>query len=190
MTMIGRSGRLLRRRSSSAIPLMPGMRTSVIRTSGTASPSASSRCSARSKLRVSISACLSAFSSTQRTDWSSSTIQTVNGRLAMCASLFERNAHKEHRLAGPAFEFDESTVTTDQLLGGRQAKAGSLRATGHQRVEHRVLQFGWYTGAVIFDFYRCYDSMTHVADSEVGHRAAAQRNRPLSVERSRRVSNK
>ena len=98
---------------------MPGIRTSVIRTSGESSPTArsiaSSRCSARSKLRDFIPAWLSAFSSTQRTDWSSSTTQTYRGLLDMAIHrhLLQGDTDQEHGSSRPAFKFYESAVSTD-----------------------------------------------------------------------------
>ncbi len=141
MTMIGRSGCELRRRSSSAMPLIPGMRTSVISTSGALWSSASRTCSARSKVCVSISACRSALSSTQRTDWSSSTTQTlsecsvIHTRLA----LLERYAQVEDGAAGPALEFDQAAVAADEFLRRGKSEPGAFRAAGDQRIEHGVL---------------------------------------------------
>ena len=56
VTMTGIFGCVRVRRFISVMPSMPGMRTSVRRTSGWECSIASRRCSARSKLRVSISA--------------------------------------------------------------------------------------------------------------------------------------
>src|SRR5210317_1200863 len=108
----------------------------------------------------------------------------------MCAALIEWNAHKEHRLAGATFELDKSAVTADQLLGGRQAKAGPFGPAGHQRVEDRILQLDGYARTIILDFYRCNHPVAHVADSEVGYGSAAQRDRSLPIQRGRGVSHK
>jgi hypothetical protein len=65
--------------SSSFRPLAPGMRTSVMSTSGSARPSAASALSACSKARGCMPPCRRAFSSTQRIEASSSTSQTSSG---------------------------------------------------------------------------------------------------------------
>ena len=67
----------LRDRLRNSLADVPGIRISVTRTSGCCSPNASSSSPARSKLRVSIPSPCNAFSSTQRIDESSSTIQTT-----------------------------------------------------------------------------------------------------------------
>ena len=60
--------------------------------------------------------------------------------------------HLENGTTGATFKLDQATMTTDQFLRSRQAQAGTFRLAGDQRIKHRVLQFRFDAGAVIFDF--------------------------------------
>ena len=75
MMMTGRSRCLALIFASSSMPEPPGIRMSDTSTCGASSSSAASTSRALVKLRTTNSSRVSAFSSTKRIDWSSSTIQ-------------------------------------------------------------------------------------------------------------------
>ena len=95
----------------------------------------------------------SAFSSTQRIERSSSTIQTAFHRAspaARCRSRrhcivtsdlphqprlaeFQRQQNREHRAAGNALAFDRAAVLRDERLRERQPEAAAAFAPRHQR---------------------------------------------------------
>jgi hypothetical protein len=78
MMMMGNCGCCARSRASSSSPLTPGMRMSLSSTSGAPLSNSSSSSAAPGKLVTRKPAPLSAFSSTQRIAWSSSTTQTLS----------------------------------------------------------------------------------------------------------------
>src|SRR5512139_900683 len=125
------------------------MRMSVTRTSGAPWRSAASAASAWSNERVSSPACLSARSSTQRIDASSSTTQTSSALAEFM--VVERQENGEDGVAGPAVEFDQPVVATDEVLGDREAEPGAALAAGDQRVEDRVLEVRGHSRAVVLD---------------------------------------
>src|SRR5690606_34347836 len=110
----------------------------------------SSKCSARSKVRVPKPAWRYARSSTQRTDWSSSTTQTSSS-CAIVRLLREREADEEHRPAGPAFELDQAPVACDEVLRHRQAQPGAVRPPGDERIEHGIGELRRNAGTVVLD---------------------------------------
>ena len=81
-------------------------------------------------------------------------------------------------------------MTTDQLLRGRQSKAGAFGSAGDQRIEDRVLQIGGYARSVILNFDRGDDAMSYVADREVRYGAAAQREGAMAIQRRDRITHK
>ena len=87
MMITGRRGCSSRICASRSRPLAPGMRISEMITSGCCRPRRPMTLSALSKLTVVMPSCCRAFSSTQRMERSSSTIQTVSDRLMVNALL-------------------------------------------------------------------------------------------------------
>ncbi len=63
-----------------------------------------------------------------------------------------------------------------------------MRVAGNQRIKNGVLELNRNAGSVVLDLYRRDDAVPCVSDREIGHRAAPQRDRALSVQRRRRVS--
>src|SRR5512139_2936571 len=112
------------------------MRMSVTRTSGAPWRSAASAASAWSNERVSSPACLSARSSTQRIEASSSTIQTSSALAEFM--VVERQEDGEYGAAGPAVELDQAVMTTDEVLRDGEPEAGAALAACDQRIEHGV----------------------------------------------------
>ena len=72
-------------------------------------------------------------------------------------------------------------MAAKQLLCRRQAKAGSVRASGNQRVENRVLHVHRNTWSIIFDFYGRNNAVSCIADRKVCYRATAQRQCSLAI---------
>src|SRR5690606_3994639 len=117
--------------------LRPGMRMSVISTSGRDSRSAVSAGSACSKAVAFMPAWRNARSSTQRMEASSSTTQTSRG-LMFCD--MEGQQQGEDGGAWAAVELDQSIVATGQVLRHGQAQAGPIGASGDQGIEQRIAQ--------------------------------------------------
>src|SRR5262245_16254433 len=181
MTITGSRGRLARISSSSSRPLRPGMRMSVTSTSGSSRRSALSAASDSSNSVVAMPPCLSARSSTQRIEASSSTTQTLSivGELI----VVKRQQDREHRAPGSAFELDEPVVAPDQVLRHREAEPRAAGAPGHERIEDRVLELGSDAGSVILDLDAGHDAKAAAADARVGERARAQHDATLLTDR-------
>ena len=107
-------------------PSIPGMRMSVIKTSGNSEAlviNASSTLAGAAKPRTSIVSRCNAFSSTQRTESSSSTTHTLIFSLVFIMDvstisrwLNNRQIHHEHCPAWSRFVFDQSLLPVNQIL--------------------------------------------------------------------------
>ena len=117
---------------SSLRPSVPGMRTSVISTSGRRSASATS---AAPHHRKTWTPCgpAQARSTTERIDASSSTTET--SVVCPCAILHRSTAKR--RCVRPAVEFDDPAVARRDVLGNGETEPGAARARGHERIENR-----------------------------------------------------
>src|SRR5688572_15340707 len=180
MTITGRRGRFARISSSSWRPLRPGMRISVTSTSGSSRRNALSTASDSSNKVVLMPPCLSARSSTQRIDASSSTTQT----LSMFAEpvVVEGQQDREHGASGPALELDQAVVAADQVLCNGEAKAGAARAPRHKRIEDRVLELHRNARSVVLDLDAGDDAVVAAADACIGERARAQHDATLRAD--------
>src|SRR5262245_15357495 len=150
MTMTGNSGWLARICVSNSRPLRPGMRMSVMSTSGRSRRNAASAVSAWSNAVADIPPWRSARSSTQRMEASSSTSQTLRGFSEMD---MERQQDRELGETGTALELDQAVVTADQVLRDRQTEARAVGTSGHQRVEKSVAQSIGYARTVVFELH-------------------------------------
>src|SRR6188474_11588 len=177
MTITGRRGRLARISSRSCRPLRPGMRISVTSTSGSSRRNALSTASDSSNNVVLMPPCLSARSSTQRIEASSSTTQT----LSMFAEpvVVEGQQDREHGAPGPTLELDQAVVAADEVLSYGEAKAGAARAPRHERIEDRVLELRWNARSVVFNLDAGDDAVAAAADARIGERARAQHDSTL-----------
>src|SRR6188474_1814101 len=177
MTITGRRGRLARISSRSCRPLRPGMRISVTSTSGSSRRNALSTASDSSNNVVLMPPCLSARSSTQRIEASSSTTQT----LSMFAEpvVVEGQQDREHGAPGPTLELDQAVVAADEVLSYGEAKAGAARAPRHERIEDRVLELRWNARSVVLNLDAGDDAVAAAADARIGERARAQHDSTL-----------
>src|SRR5579863_1615409 len=120
------------RRSS---PLRPGMRMSVMRTSGASERKAINTLSAWSKHFAAMPLPFSAFSSTHRIEASSSTYQTCSGFAFMSRGV-HRQRDDEYGPARRAVEFDQTSVTADEVLRDAESQSRTVGAPRHQRIEN------------------------------------------------------
>ena len=146
MMMTGRSRCLALIFDSSSMPEPPGMRMSRHQHLRRSVSRAASTSRALVKLRTTNSSRVSAFSSTKRIDWSSSTIQMgfmrsdprrTSAREAVGkATSGEGNHDLEDRAAGLAFKFDGAMVLLDEGLRKRESESRAAFAARH-RAERR-----------------------------------------------------
>src|SRR5512135_2925677 len=186
MTITGRRGRFARISSSNSRPLRPCMRMSVTSTSGTPWRSAASAASACSNARVSRPACLSARSSTQRMEASSSTIQTSSALAEFMVVEWQEDG--EDGAPRTAVELDQPVVAADEVLRDGEAEAGAALAARDERIEHGVLDFAGHPGAVVLDLDARDDAIAPAADARVRERPRAQHDAPAGAHRLDRVA--
>src|SRR5262245_54571083 len=168
MTMTGSLGRDSWISCSNSRPLLPGMRISVINTSGTSALNASRAASACSKVFASIPLCLSARSSTQRMDASSSTSQTCRGLTAM--RILDGQKDGKHSVSRHALELYEPVVPDHQILGNGQPQPASLLSSGHQRIEQCVANVRRHARAIVFELDAGYQTVARGTDALIGQR--------------------
>src|SRR5918995_133450 len=178
MTMTGSSGWLARICVSNSRPLRPGMRMSVINTSGRSRRKAASAVSAWSKAVGDIPPWRSARSSTQRMEASSSTSQTLRGFSEMD---MERQQDRELGQTGTTLELDQAFVATDQILRDRKTEPRAVGAPGHEWIEERVAQMVGHARTVVFELDAGDEPVTARADVDVGQRARAQHDAALAA---------
>src|SRR5678815_3613187 len=179
MTMTGSAGWLARICVSSSSPLRPGMRISVISTSGRSRRNAASAVSAWSNAVGAIPPWRSARSSTQRIEASSSTSQTLRG----FTEVDDMEGQQDRKLgqAGPALELDQAIVTAHQVLRDREPESGAIRTPGDERIEQRLAQVVGHARPVVFELHARDQAMTAGADVHVGQRARAQYDATLAA---------
>jgi len=117
-------------------------------------------------------ACLSARSSTQRIEASSSTSQTFRVFAEFIA--VERKEDAEHGAAGPAVELDQAVVPADEVLCDSEPESGAALPPRHERIENGVLELRGHAWAVVLDLDAGDDAIAAAADARVGERARAQ----------------
>src|SRR6185369_2039625 len=143
MMMTGKPGCFSLTLLSRSRPEPPGMRMSLTRTCGPSSSACIACMTSRAfvKLRDGSSSRSNAFSSTNRMDWSSSTIQMGFMRLRACRprwaapSSGQRDHDLEHGPARFAVAFDQSQVLLDIGLRQREPETRTAFAPRYQRVE-------------------------------------------------------
>src|SRR5471030_206153 len=102
---------------------------------------------------------VSARSSTQRMELSSSTIQTIPRCIR--TSLANRQENREFGVSWPTVKFNFTRMLINQTARDGQAQTcASLAATDHG-VKKGVLQMGRYAGAVIFNIDTGRQTITH-----------------------------
>ena len=116
--------------------LAPGMRMSDTSTCGASSSSARRHSAAEANARTSKPSRASAFSSTQRIDWSSSTIQTA----FMCSSSLQAKRQQDAEVGASwlALAFDQAAVLLHEGLCQSQPEPASAVAARHQRERRSV----------------------------------------------------
>jgi hypothetical protein len=159
ITMTGRPGCFSLTAASRSRPDSPGMRMSETSTCGLSSSNAASASRPLAKLRVARFSRARAFSSTQRIDASSSTIQIgfmyfsasrediIIGPRPHCARcLWQRDQDAEIRQSRPAFALDQTQVLLHEGLRQRQPEAAAAFAPGDERIEDAVADLGAMPG--------------------------------------------
>src|SRR5580698_4645548 len=201
MMMTGRPGSFSRTVCSNSRPEPPGMRISDTSTCGLSCSSAVNASRTPEKLRVAKFSRARAFSSTQRMDWSSSTIQigfiwfgeclrvvrckpvetvrreyVLHGdrRPASSASAFERQHDLEFSAARPAFHFDQAIMLLDKCLGERQAKSTAIFPARYERIKDPVPDVLGNAGAVVTDMQDQCQFMQALADRDLASDARTQ----------------
>src|SRR6218665_1950300 len=169
------------------------MRMSLTKTCGPSSSlAASSACRTSRglvKLRTGRSSRASAFSSTKRMDWSSSTIQMgfmpacewlhpVGGPLAWLEPVhrlrsWQGDQDSEDRASGLALAFDGAVVLLNEGLGQGEPQARSTFPARHQRVEDPISQGLRDTRAVVLNMQdKCQPVQMAVDCHAPGHARA------------------
>ena len=132
-----------------------------------------------------IDAASSAFSRTQRTDASSSTIQTFSCRFAFISGL-QRQAHDMNNVLPGS---DSNSISPPCRLTRSCASASPSPVPpsrpGHERQKNRIFDIGRNSRTVIFDFDIEHNAVTTGADNIVRQCPRAQRNRARSDRRPR-----
>src|SRR5262245_5863635 len=127
-----------------ASPSVPGIRISVITTSGSSLCSALIASSALPKVETCKSACCNARSRTQRIDWSSSMTQILSCfTIQTLRCVIEGEKNREYGFAGFAVALDQAAVQVDQRLRNGQAEACSLGTAGNHRIKNLLEPVGW-----------------------------------------------
>src|SRR5262245_40352277 len=93
--------------------------------------------------------CLSARSSTQRIDVSSSTTQTLS--VFDGFMVVERQQDREHGVTGTAVELDQPVVPGHQVLRDGETETRAVGTPRDQRIKDRVLELGRNARAVVLD---------------------------------------
>src|SRR3990172_7297802 len=187
MTMTGRRGWSRRTFSSNFMPLDPGIRTSVISTSGWPCSSAANALSACSKERGCRPPWRNARSSTQRIDASSSTSQTSSG---LFIHVLHRQEQREHRPSRAAVEFNDPAVPGRDVLRNGKSQAGPARVDGNQRIENSLAEFGRHAGPVVLELQGSHQPVAEGPNRRLGQRAAAKHDLAALAERLHRVTRK
>src|SRR6478609_6945773 len=198
MMMTGSPGCLALILSSRSRPEPPGMRMSLTSTWGPSMSSSAAASSAAStsrvlvKLRVGRSSRSSAFSSTKRIDWSSSTIQIGFMQLLVAWLLGQRYQYLEIGPSRDAVALDHAVMLLHKSLRKRQSQACPAIPARHQRVKNAVLDRVRHARSIVNDMqFQCQsipllveDDLTRDAGLEGDARIA--RGTPLG-QRLRRV---
>ncbi len=79
-------------------------------------------------------------------------------------------------------------MAAQQFLRRRKTQPGAVRVARYERVEHGILQVRRYAGTVVLYFDAGDNPVAGIADREIRNRAAAQRDRALTIECRRRVT--
>src|SRR3989344_5490358 len=109
------------------------MRMSEMTTSGRCRSSRSAISLAESKHFTLISAWLSAFSSTQRMERSSSMTHTMS---CLAMAILQREVNAEHGMPRTAAALDQAAMLGDDVLRDRQSQSGSAGLGRDHRVEN------------------------------------------------------
>src|SRR5262245_17924563 len=184
MTMTGSAGRASRIFFSSSSPDCPGMRMSVMSTSGDSRRSASSAGSAASNARGAMPPLRKARSSTQRMEASSSTSQTRREERLMSHHSCRITQGQQQRENGPsrlALEFDEPAVTGDEVLCDGEPEARPARPPGDERIENARAQLRRHAGAIVLDLHTRDEAMARGADAHIRQRTCPERDAPTTV---------
>src|SRR4249919_2106113 len=184
MMMTGSSRCLALILLSKSMPEPPGMRMSETSTCGSSSSSAARTSRGLVKLRTTNSSRVSAFSSTKRIDWSSSTIQMgfmrsdalrTSAREAVEeATSGEGNHDLEDRAAGFAFEFDSAMVLLNEGLRQCEPESRAAFAARHERKEDPLAQRLRNSRAVVLDMQFQCQTIAMLAQGDLPRHPRAQ----------------
>src|SRR5690554_2382259 len=192
MMMTGTCAHSCFMRCRSSRPERPGMRMSEIRAWGGASADsrASNASSAEAKLLNEMFLRASAFSSTQRMERSSSTIQTVfmvqarsSWVVARCSQRAVGNRQEDGKAGstGLALHIDQPLMLFDESLGNRQSEAAAATA-GHQGIEDFAADFFRNAGAVVDNLQFQRQKEAPFGEGYLAGNAGAQMNFAVSVD--------
>src|SRR3989344_2039277 len=170
---------------SRSSPLTPGMRISEMTTSGRCRSSSSAISLAESKLFTVMSAWLSAFSSTQRMERSSSMTQTIS---CLAMTVLQREVDAEHRQPRPAVTFDQAAVLGNDVLGDGQPETRPAGLGRYHGIENMFPNFLGDAGAVVLDIGAQHQTMALLADGKTAFDARAQADDALVLYRLGRVA--
>src|SRR5688500_12939610 len=115
-----------------------------------------------------------ARSSTQRMEASSSTSQTLSDLIGVCNMEWQQDS--EDGLSGAAVVFDQSVVAAHQVLSQREAEAGAVGASCHERIKQGVAQLIGHAYAGVLELHAGDQSMTTRTDAHIRECACAQGN--------------
>src|SRR5471032_107536 len=167
---------------SSAEPSMPGMRISDNNTSGVLGAMASSTSLPLSNVVQCKPAPVSARSSTQRMELSSSTIQTIPRCIR--TSLANRQVNREFGMTWPTVKFNFTRMLVNQTACDGEAQTCTPFAATDHGVKKSILQMCRYAGAVIFNIYPGRQTITHAVQGNLKSSARAQCNRSAFLTQS------
>src|SRR5471032_1356690 len=166
MIITGKPGKRDLTSCSKSSPESPGMRMSDTSTCGVSTSSAAIASRALEKLLVTRFSLASAFSSTQRIDSSSSTIQIGfmsyvypaiwivyqgSGTGPAGARLWQGQQDAEVRVSRPALAFDHAHVLLHEGLRQSQPQAAAALPPRHQRVENAIANLGGDARSIVDD---------------------------------------
>src|SRR6187551_1318502 len=156
------------------MPSIPGMRMSLMITSGCSRDRRCNIASPLSKVIVVIPACSSARSSTHRIERSSSMTHTLLLLLAM--RLLQRQIDAEDGRAWFRFALDQTAVLAHDALRDGQPQTGAVGAPADHRVVHAIEEVGWNAGTVVGDVEAQHLTVAGGADRELADDPARQTN--------------
>src|SRR5574337_1579411 len=175
MMITGSPGRRCLTFASRSMPENPGMRMSLTSTCGASSSSAASISRALAKLRTWSCSRASAFSSTKRIEWSSSTIQMGFMRqVSRRAASGQWDQYPEIGSSRNAVEFDRAVMLLHEGQRQRQPEPRTTLPPRHQRLEDAVPEGLGHARSVVLDMQFQCQAPALLADRQLARDAGAQ----------------